>query len=493
MAKEKPWQVMLIAPVGTRDVTLTDLGLLPDEDLRQNWKHSNPELRIGARRKAEILLADLDRYAPALRLDILGKAVRQVFAQHGKIDRLILVASNQLDEKNTPERYRKNDTFGFANLIKELLSRDKKLHKVSGRIKIMTVTGNPASYETMRTFYRQGLPNWTRNLAPDGVCYLEVTGGTAQMGTMLLLEGVRCLRERAAPLYVMAEYETPLMLDVGRKMLADAMQQTLERDLSIYAYHAAWQSVTAEETILRPSIRYYDALEKVLKAAHHRLNFDFDAAQSALFGADQGLPAPLRRRVLTLAHELSLEGRSSEWLIAEVYHSAAIRRHNRAYASFVGRVFRFQEAMLRYLCEKWGARFGGKNDARLDPAWLAERPDVAQSLSKAKVNPKLIVNRRTLQVVANKLAHAGGHQKGLDWLKRLGKFEQIASLRNQLVITHGFEGVSAQRLSELYSGGSEQIETDMAALLVEVLDVDVSLNPYDAINDLCRELWQGEF
>ncbi len=489
MTKKPTWDVMLIAPVGTRDVTLTDLSLLPTEELRQAWTHADARLRLGARQKGEVLLADLDRYAPALRLDILGKAVRHVFARHGQIDRLVLVASSQ--PESVAERYRKNDTIELARLIKELLRQDATLRSVGEQTKIMTVTGNPASYETMRVFYRQGLPVWTRDLKPDGLCYLEVTGGTAQMSTMLLLEGVHRLRTRAVPLYVLEEADMPRTLDVGRKMLVDSLRQTLERDLQVYAYHAAWRSVAAEEAVLRPSVPYYDALRAVLDAARHRLNFDFDAAQQSLFGADRGLPSPLVERVLVLATELSEQGRTPEWLIAEVYHSAMIRWRTDAYAGFVGRVFRFQEAMLRYLCERWGAQFGGKNDAFLDPAWLKGQPALVKMLQDAGVDPSRGVTRRTLRVVAEGLSSAGGGPGSKDWLRRLDRFEQVASLRNQLVITHGFAGVSARRLEQLYRGGGEQIGSDMGALLGEVLGVDVSTNPYDAINDLCRALLRG--
>ncbi len=490
MTKKQTWNVMLIAPVGTRDVTLTDLSLLPDEALRRAWDHADVRERTGARQKGQVLLADLERYAPALRLDILGKAVRHAFARHGKIDRLVLVASDEPEE--TPDRYRRNDTIELARLIKELLRRDPTLHAVGERTKIMPVTDNPASYEVMRRFYRQGLLAWTRDLAPDGVCYLAVTGGTPQMSTMLLLEGVRLLRARAVPLYVLEEYDVPQTLDVGREMLVDSLRQTLERDLGIYAYHAAWRSVVEEEATLRPGLPgHYDALRAVLDAARHRLNFDFAAAQRALLGADRGLPEPLAHRVLALATELGEKGRTPEWLIAEVYHSAVVRRRTESYASFVGRVFRFQEAMLRYLCERWGARFGGKNDACLDPEWLAEQPALVQALEQAEVDAGREVSRRTLRVVAEYLAQATGRPEGMGWLRRLDRLEQVAGLRNQLVITHGFEGVSAGRLAELYPGGAEQIEADMAALLADILGVAGAANPYDALNDLCRDLMGG--
>jgi hypothetical protein len=486
---EKYWQVMLIAPVGTRDVTLTDLSLLPDEGLRQAWNHADPKERTGAWQKGEVLLTDPERYKTALGLEILGKAVRHVYARHGRIDRLVLVASKQ--PETTQERYRKNDTFKLAEVVKALLCQDEVLKPVGERTKIMVVADNPASYEVMRAFYRKNLTPWTHNLSGEGVCYLEVTGGTAQMSTMLLLEGVRLLGVRAVPLYVLEEYDLPQTLDVGREMLVDSLRHTLERDLAVYAYHAAWRSVVEEEAVLRPSLPHYGALRALLDAARHRLNFDFGAAQRALFGADRGLPPHLARQVLALATELSEQARTPEWLITEVYHSASVRRRTEAYASFVGRVFRFQEAMLRYLCEQWGAQFGGKNDAVLDPVWLEGQPTLIEALKRAEVDPGREVTRRSLRVVAEERMLATGQSARMDWLKRLDRFEQVASLRNQLVITHGFAGVSAERLAELYPGGAPQIEGDMEGLLRDVLAVGVATNPYDAINDLCLALSDG--
>ena len=485
----REWEVMLIAPVGTRDLTLTDLSLLPDDALRENWYHAGLEERTGAWQKGEALMADLDRYAPALRMDILGKAVRHVHACHGRIDRLVLVASRQ--PESTAEAYRKNDTFLLACAIKELLLRDGALRSVGQRTKIMPLLSNPASYEGVRAFYREHLPAWTRALGDGGVCYLEVTGGTSQMSTMLLLEGVRLLGARAVPLYVLKESDMPQTLEIGRALLVDALRQSLARDLEIYAYHAAYRTVAGEEAVLRPALARYDALVKVLDSTRHRLNFDFDAARRALFGADRGLPAALSRAVHALATELSEEGRTPEWLIAEVYHSAAIRRRTEAYASFVGRVFRFQEAMLRYLCEAWGAQFGGKNEAFLDPDWLAGEADLVQTLERAEVSAGREVTRRTLRVVAEYLGVTGDPARAMGWLKQLDRLEQVASLRNQLVITHGFEGVSAGRLAELYKGGAERIEGDMAALTGEVLGIEIAAGPYDGINKLCLKLLEG--
>jgi len=490
MSPTHGFEIMLIAPVGTREVTLTDLSLLPNDDLCASWNHANPRERTGARTKGEVLRADLDRYAPALSLDILGKAVRHVFWAHGHIDRLILVASDQPD--TTPGKYRRNDTIELAKVIKELLRRDTLLKSVGDSTKIMVVTDNPSDYKVMREFYRQGVPVWCRDLTPEGVCYLEVTGGTAQMSTMLLLEGVRLLGPQAVPVYVLEEYDMPQTLDVGRQMLVDELKETLKRDLSIYAYHAAWKSAVEDAAVLRGMLPHYDGLLAVLDCARYRLNFDFATAQSALFRADQGLPVPLKGLVMALAHELSEQGRTREWLIAEVFHSARVRLSTEAYASFVGRVFRFQEAMLRYLCEAWGAKFGGDNEAFIEPDWLAAHEGVRTALEKAKIQLNRAVSRMTLQVMALQLARERGDEQGQDWVRRLSCFERVASLRNQLVITHGFSGVSLQKLAELYKGGAPRIEADMASLLMEVLGVDAATNPYDAINTLCRDLIEGD-
>ncbi len=478
---------MLIAPVGTREVTLRDLSLLPTDELRTGWNHQDPVQRLGARRKGEVLLDDLERYAPALEMEILGKAVRHVAQARGAIDRLILIATDQ--PELVQPRYRANDTIELARVVRALLRRDPTLKTVGDRAKIETVIDNPASYEVMRAFYQDRLPRWQSQLLPEGVCYLAITGGTAQMSTMLLLEATRALRTQAAPLYVLAEYDMPLHLDVGRQLLLDDLRESIRRSLEIYAYHAAWQTLYDNRALAQPTLPCYEPLLALLACARHRLNFNFAMAQAALFGADHKLPSALKGEVMQLAHDLSAAGRSEDWLITEVFHSAAIRLRTEAYEAFVGRVFRFQEAMLRYLCERWGARFKPENPAVLDVVWLdaiALRP----LLDKMEVDSAKAVSRRTLQIVALELAQRNHDADGAGWVKVLGRFEAIAALRNQTVITHGFEGVSLDKLKALYKGGAEGILVDMESLLQAILGRSSGDDPYGRINRLCMRLME---
>lgn len=488
MTSETKYAVVLIAPVGTREVTLTDLSLLPTDELRTRWNHQDPALRLGARMKGEVLLADLERYAPALQMEILGKAIRHVAQAHGAIDRLILVASDQPDP--VLPRYRANDTIELARLVRALLKRAPSLEQVGNHVKIEVITDNPASYEVMRSFYQAKLPSWRNQLLPEGVCYLAVTGGTAQMSTMLLLEATRILRAQAVPLYVLAEYDMPLHLDVGRQLLLDDLRASIRRSLEIYAYHAAWQTLSDNRTLAQSTLPHYETLLALLDCARHRLNFNFSMAQAALFGADRTLPAVLKGEVLQLAHELSETGRSEEWLIAEVFYSASIRLNTEAYEAFVGRVFRFQEAMLRYLCERWGARFRQDDPSVLDETWI-DAVSIRPMLDKMQVPISKRVTRRTLQIVALELAQRNNDADGEGWVKALARFEAIADLRNQTVITHGFQGVSLTVLRKLYKGGAEKILSDMEALLRAILERAGRDNPYHQINQLCTRLLEG--
>lgn len=485
MAEQKLAQVMLIAPVGTREVTLTDLNLLPDEAIRARWNHADPKERIGARIKGEVLSADFERYAPAVSLDILGKAVKYVLQQHGKIDQLILVASDQVDAKLP--YYRNNDTIEIAKLMRTWLRADKTLKPVGDHTKIEVVTENPADYEIMRNFYRKKLPGWRKQLAPDGVCYLEITGGTSQMSTMLLFEGVNFLRTQATPLYVLAEYEMPLHLDIGRQILVDELITTVQRDLEIHAYHAAWKTLLDNRTLSEQALPYFAGLVAVIDAARHRLNFDFAKAQKALFGADQTVPPSFKRAILDLADELSEAKRSKEWLIAEVFYGAQVSFQNEVYADFVGRTFRFQEALLRYLCETWGAQFDPKDKARLDQSWVTEA-NLLEALQKQQVDVQREISRRSLHILAMEIARRANNSEGQTLLKRLGRFEQIAALRNQLVITHGFEGVSLQKLADAYKGDAHGILEDMKLILQEALGIEPKVSPYTRINQLCQRL-----
>lgn len=127
--------IIFIANVGNRDVQLPGRGDLPSG---------------GARELGETILGNWDAYAADIQLPILGKALDWVARVHERVDKVVLVASDQEDAQ-----FRKGDTAPLAEVIRRILTGAAPWAEriPSGDVSIERVVGNPADYDVMMRFY----------------------------------------------------------------------------------------------------------------------------------------------------------------------------------------------------------------------------------------------------------------------------------------------------------------------------------------------------
>ncbi len=461
--------VIFIANVGNRDVQLPGRDDLPSG---------------GARELGETILGNWAAYAADIQLPILGKALEWVARVHGQVDEVVLVASDQEDAQ-----FRRGDTAPLAEVIRRILTRSELWAKriPSGNVSIERVVGNPADYDVMMRFYERLMQTLARE--STGKVYLAVSGGTPAMAAMLLLKGAMIFGERAHPLYVTPAHAMPLSLDIGRQLILDATLNDLQRSLAVNQYHAALELLDSRAELLRSAWRTYPAIHAVASYARHRLNFDFESAQEAIFGAERGLPDNLARQVLELADEIS--NRSEVWLLREVLHTAEISFRNGAYADFLGRAFRLSEGLSDFAVEQWADETpfdSGRKE--ISPAWLDKHPEAREFLEKKDVDLRRGVTRKTLLVLAEYLAGKDDTRRRV--VKRLNRIGELGSYRNQMPFAHGYAGVSLASLKRRYNASrDDEILHDLKWLFKTVTGQPLAPDPYDAINRLILELIQA--
>src|SRR5205823_4197299 len=106
--------------------------------------------------------------------------------------------------------------------------------------------------------------------------------------------------------------------------------------------------------LLKP-IDVSQELKLLCEYARHRLNFDFDRAQSALqpiVDLGEGLTARTAPPHLPDDLEKLVQRQDFEALIREVYFNALITYGQGRYVDFLLRLFRFHESVLRYVVER---------------------------------------------------------------------------------------------------------------------------------------------
>ena len=301
----------------------------------------------------------------------------------------------------------------------------------------------------------------------------------------LCLQGVRYFEERCTPLYPLEGREQPVPLQIGTQLLASSKRDIVRQQLKNYEYAVAASLLDSLGLTL-----YVD----LARLALYRLNFDFQRARAVaakLVACEQEDIRTYGLRVEADLKKLLMKDLSR--LILELYHNAAIKFHREEYLDFIGRLSRFQEAVLRYLVET--SELMLKTDIDKDErhftvfqASVRQHPRLVEYLEQQIYeNDKLNWEQPyipCLMKILEYLAREGDPERRaqrtevVDGLREIGR---LVPLRNKSPLGHGFEGVSVEAIRERVAGFSPERLRDIIHGIGLVGNED---NPYDRVNAL---------
>lgn len=485
-------------------LVLVNLGL---RDVRWNGKQIEP-----ARTEGRRLLEEYPSCAAQLSFPIVEPMVRYLLTHNpGETIDLYLFGTDQPDPKFQP-----SDTLYFTRLmarrLPEVLGDKVRTHTVD-------VKGfNPSYYDRAYQVYGRLLAD-----LPAGeevkACYAALTGGTPACNTALLLQGVRRYGDHLKVLYTPIGGE-PIPIGAGEQILGSFREAAALERLAQLDFIGALP--------LMRSLGVSDGLCHLAEYAARRLDFDFQSAsralESGLAKADNGL----RDFILqTLWHDLDLlleEETSSPArlaaLLRELNWNAAICWRHRRYADFLARVYRFQEAVLRYLVERiFGlptdlAPNAAETTQRLWEEGIRARPKLLEHLESSAMRKKNLDWRnigrpvyKAMLSFAVKEQHseetALGGQERLRYaalLKRVNALDRLVELRHRTIVGHDFKGVSEETLLQASPRGEgsravtpDQALDDITCMVAADANLDIARHsPYEQIAEYLRtRLRQG--
>ena len=479
--------VLLLANVGNRDVRIDKTAPIPGE-VHPVWNKAASRRALG-----EALIRDWAACKPHLGLPIIGKAVDHVRQQSGQLDSVILISSDQSSQKGASDHHLAQDTCELAPAVERLLVEQYGLG--SGTVIHWTVPSNPADYGNMRAFFQERLAV-LRHEQPNATFYLEVSGGTPAMTSMLLTVGAETFGLDAHPIYVSEHEERPFSLDLGRRTVANALVKTVRANLDIYAYHAAANTVRDNQDLLREFIPVAPLLA-VLEYARQRINFDFkDAGEIAVSVTDLTYGDRLR------AIAADVQNPTPTMLLRESVSSTQLAYAVGNFFDFVVRVFQFVEGAWRNLALELGVQFehnGTPNPygKELASAWIQNHQSTVDRLERDGVRLET-VNRFVLGklvTVLHERVEDNRYQGALNMLKKL---ETVGDLRNRVV--HQYHHITLELLRDTFYPKKKDQKRHPPEDAIDIVDAMKAVwsiatgqpfdetNPYDAINDMILEI-----
>lgn len=462
--------VMLIVTLGSRDVFL-DKG-----------KIDHP------RKKGEEILNAYETYAKRLSYPIIQPAINYLFEQEkiAQIDRVILVCTDQ--PETVGRKYRDQDTIYFARILHNLLKA--KYPSQISEIKLCKITQNPTLLDEMFEFFKQALAK-DKIFQMDNLekCYLELSGGVPGANTALLLQAIRYYREKCVPLYVSEATEMVFPLEIGMQILEDYKEEIFYRYLETYNYAGISKILEHDPN---------KALYYFIEYARFRLYFDFDSAQQALRNGIQY--ASFEEREIfekEMAEVRNFPQSDYATRLGELYWNLWIKYYQKEYVDFLGRLYRFEDALLRTSVERWlGLSMEYDEATQSYKAFIETLNSPShQELKIFLQNQKdidgspLVLDRVDIPLLTaclKFLAEIRKDEKAKSVVQFCQDIRPLIRLRHQTILAHGFEGVCEESIREKYPNGD--LLNDLRTQAEAVIGKPLGENPFDRINQQSKKL-----
>lgn len=439
------------------------------------------------RQHGNALLAEMKHSAdpvyPRLSLPILDPALAYILQQNaGRIEQLVLFGTDQPETGATSADgipFRERDTWPYTLVAQKLLKARMGGQSLQ-QIKTHPVQIIPSNYDEAFEAYGALLPRYAKGAFDR--CYVIAAGGTPACNMGLLLQAIRLFGDRCHTLY-QPERQHPFELRTGAQILDVLQTNAAARLLDRHDFAGA--ALLVDDAGLQAILHYADA----------RAAFDFGRAQTHLQTAMRQMGAIRQFGQREMAAFRPLLAHSEPALIAELVANAALCWQAGRIVDFLGRCFRINEAVLHFLIHTFYPTLSTDGS---DPTAIAALHDhIARDAEldhflnqiKGRDGQPLQRDYLTRPLLLGLVRYAGQRGGGpfsADQVQQavtiLERIDRLSALRNKSIIAHGYRGVAADSVCDLYGG--EPLD-DCAALL-SVLNITAT-NPFETVRVFIQE------
>lgn len=241
---------------------------------------------------------------------------------NGTVEKIILIPTNQQNENDLEDRYKKGDTFIEAEIIKRFLEENGFKDKV-------VIREAKFNASKLDIWFNHILNIIHNNYEIFDKIIFEISGGVPTSK-----ESIRLATLFKEKIEVVEVSGGNINLENMSSFEKQIIKEKVKDIIKNYNYAGA---LSFKE--------YYTDDKKILNLIEHlnyRLNFDF---YNALKSHEEERLKKLMRENNTI--------KKLKYLILELLDNMEIELRNRNYANFLARVYRLEEAMGQYFVLKW--------------------------------------------------------------------------------------------------------------------------------------------
>lgn len=486
---------VVIMNLGNRDLQVKDecvdnMKELFDSDLKMTkilgeYKKIPSEFKEFTRILFESFDNKHDEWIKYIEFPII-KATLEKLNDKGKVvDKIIFIASDQSDTN-----YSKTDTKYLAEILLKLKPEYNELFKISTDVdvEIKKLTKNPSDYDITIEGYKKILDEFkeVENI------YIGITGGTPAMSTALLINSINTC-DNVMTIYTKKKEnnkQQAYALNLAQELKKNESKKNIIKFINAQNYSAAEMLIKEfKDKFPDNNIIIENVILNIVKAAASRIQFDFGIAKKAI---EEVIDNDCDSREIYEQFVNSIEELTSgneEYLLNEVINNAEYQYNIGAYTDFLGRIFRIQEEIYKYILNDEGIL---KSDGKLKQKYLLENfPCLEQEFKIKRIDTRTVdklieriydnnslidqvfdteekcINTIKLcevdEEIAEKFINAKMDNPGMekilekiledsttkkDLFNYCNLLTELKQLRNKSILAHGYEGVSKDKIKE---------------------------------------------
>ncbi len=254
--------------------------------------------------------------------------------------------------------------------------------------------------------------------------------------------------------------------------------QVIKKLIERYDYCGAY------EILKNKSMEHMDSAI-VINSCRYAVNFDFYTARNLLKKlSDEGKAHPKTKELIVNLDALN-DGHP-DILMSELLENLKFQIVNEEYIDFLGRVYRFKEAIYKYMFIK--SQLPDRNFT------FQMRFMQKKEILKILRNHYKIFNSNLIFALNTYFRKYDKNTQVVDPIIKLmnsEKMNQLIELRHDSLIGHGFKGVSAEEIQKVY-GNPYNVLDDFRTCLLS-LGIEVQRYKYSIVNELISEFLDKDY
>jgi hypothetical protein len=346
------------------------------------------------------------------------------------------------------------DTVNLAQIFGLYL---EKLGVSPTNITINTIKSNPAIVDETFKYLENFLKHFS-DIPKFSKLFVVLGPGTPAMN-MAMINGFSTVNN-AVFFHTNEEADKTVLrrLDFNKILRAKTIKSNVLSLIHAYDYPSA-------ETLYSELPDRDTTLETLIKALSYRVNFEFDKANDCLNNCTYN-----NAILEDLSHYLlKLKNKKQEYVMKELYYEFAIRMKSKTYLEAIGMTFRCEEEILKYVVERiFDIEISAKGNFESFRNRVDSIPELKDFLANEGTKydePNRRSYRDIIRFFAGNIDKMPNKidfslEEILDFADKIdprssSSEKTLPQLRNHTPFGHGFEGVSEEKIREIYPGGPD--------------------------------------